>query len=161
MLQDILNPDNSNKNKLQTHLYTFREGDKIMQLKNNYDKNVFNGDTGKIIKIDPEEKQILAEFQGIDGICSVLYEITELDEITLAYACSVHKSQGSEYTCIIMPITTQHYIMLNKNLIYTAVTRAKKSVILIGTLNALNIGIKNKDTDKRHTKLTQRIKELF
>lgn len=157
-LQKILNPPAPSKKEVRSIFFIFREGDKIMQIRNNYDKEVFNGDIGQIKTIDLEEQELLIEFTGPDGPFMVKYDFTELDEITLAYACTIHKSQGSEYPCVIMPITTQHYIMLNKNLIYTGITRAKKNVVLVGTPKALHIGIKNQKTDNRYTKLAERLK---
>jgi len=132
----------------------FRTGDKVMQIKNNYDKEVFNGDIGRIARVDPESRQVDISFDGRN----VPYDFTDLDEIVLAYAVSVHKSQGSEYPAIILPLLTQHYMLLQRNLIYTAVTRGKRLVILIGTRKALAIGVKNDKTRKRYTFLEQRLK---
>ena len=122
----------------------FRTHDKVMQIKNNYDKEVYNGDIGRIDKIDPEQQVVTITFDGRQ----VEYEYADLDEIVLAYAVSVHKSQGSEYPVVIMPILIQHYILLQRNLIYTGVTRGRKLVILIGTKKALAIGVKNNKTRK-------------
>ncbi|MBI2252847.1 MAG: ATP-binding domain-containing protein, partial [Armatimonadetes bacterium] len=117
---------------------------------------VFNGDIGIISEINLEDQEILVNFHAVE---LVKYEYHELDELVLAYACSIHKSQGSEYPAVIMPVSTAHYIMLQRNLIYTAITRAKKIVILIGTKKALNIAVKNEKVAKRYTKLSQRLKE--
>ncbi|MCJ7684968.1 MAG: ATP-dependent RecD-like DNA helicase, partial [Desulfobacteraceae bacterium] len=132
----------------------FRTGDKVMQIKNNYDKEVFNGDIGRIARVDPEMREVDISFDGRN----VPYDFTDLDEIVLAYAVSVHKSQGSEYPAIIIPLLTQHYMLLQRNLIYTAVTRGRKLVILIGTKKALAIGVKNDKTRKRYTLLEQRLR---
>ena len=132
----------------------FRTGDKVMQIKNNYDKEVFNGDIGKITRVDPELREVDISFDGRN----VTYDFTDLDEIVLAYAISVHKSQGSEYPAVIIPILTQHYMLLQRNLIYTAVTRGRKLVIVIGTKKALAIGVKNDKTRKRYTFLEQRLR---
>ncbi len=132
----------------------FRTGDKVMQIKNNYDKEVFNGDIGRIARVDPEMREIDISFDGRN----VPYDFTDLDEIVLAYAVSVHKSQGSEYPAVIIPILTQHYMLLQRNLIYTAVTRGKKLVIVIGTKKALAIGVRNDKTRKRYTFLEQRLR---
>jgi len=132
----------------------FRTGDKVMQIKNNYDKEVFNGDIGRIVRIDPELREVDISFDGRN----VPYDFTDLDEIVLAYAVSVHKSQGSEYPAVIIPILTQHYILLQRNLIYTAVTRGRKLVIVIGTKKALAIGVGNDKTRKRYTLLEQRLR---
>lgn len=132
----------------------FRTGDKVMQIKNNYDKEVFNGDIGRIARVDPEMREVDISFDGRN----VPYDFTDLDEIVLAYAVSVHKSQGSEYPAVIIPILTQHYMLLQRNLIYTAVTRGRKLVIVIGTKKALAIGVKNDKTRKRYTFLEQRLR---
>ncbi len=133
---------------------TFHIGDKVMQIRNNYDKNVFNGDMGRVSAINREIRELLVDFDGR----SVPYDFSELDEIVLAYAVSVHKSQGSEYPAVVMPVHTQHYLLLQRNLIYTAVTRGRKLVMLVGTRKALYIGIKNDKTQKRFTRLKHRLK---
>ena len=132
---------------------TFRINDKVMQIKNNYDKEVFNGDIGRITRIDPENQEVTLSFDGRD----VPYDFTDLDEIVLAYAVSVHKSQGSEYPAVIIPILTQHYVLLQRNLIYTGVTRGRKLVVMAGTKKALAIGVKNDKTEKRYTYLRYRL----
>jgi len=124
-----------------------------MQIKNNYDKEVFNGDIGRVKRIDQENQDVVISFDGRD----VPYDYTDLDEIVLAYAVSVHKSQGSEYPAVVIPILTQHYILLQRNLIYTGVTRGRKLVIIVGTKKALTIGVKNDKTQKRYTYLRQRL----
>ena len=131
----------------------FKLGDKVMQVSNNYEKEVFNGDIGWVSNISQEDGELEVEYDGR----KVVYERSELDEITLAYAVSVHKSQGSEYPVVIVPVVTQHYILLQRNLIYTAITRAKRLAILIGTKKALAIGIKNNKVEKRYTYLRQRL----
>ena len=132
----------------------FKIGDRVMQIINNYDLEVFNGDIGKISDWDPEEQIIKVRFEDK----TVPYELTDLDELTLAYAISVHKSQGSEYPVVIMPILTQHYLMLKRNLLYTGITRAKRLMILVGTKKAVAIAVKNDKVAKRYTLLEQRIK---
>jgi len=127
----------------------FKSGDKIMQLRNNYDKNIFNGDIGFILEFDDESKNLITNFEGK----IIKYSADELDEITLAYAITVHKSQGSEYPCIIMPVVTQNYIMLQRNLIYTGITRASKLLIMIGTKQAVSIAVNNNKVQKRFTTL--------
>ena len=131
----------------------YKLGDKVMQVSNNYEKEVFNGDIGWVSNISQEDGELEVEYDGR----KVVYERSELDEITLAYAVSVHKSQGSEYPVVIVPVVTQHYILLQRNLIYTAITRAKRLAILIGTKKALAIGIKNNKVEKRYTYLRQRL----
>ena len=128
-----------------------------MQIRNNYNKEVFNGDIGKIIDIDNEEGEIKIRFPDVDGDRDVIYESYELEELTLSYAVSVHKSQGSEYPVIVMPISTQHYLMLQRNLLYTAITRAKRLVVLVGTKKALAIAVKNNIIAERYSYLHKRI----
>ncbi len=133
--------------------WNFRIGDKVMQIVNNYDKDVFNGDIGWISKIDAEEREVVIEFDGRP----VPYDYSDLDEVVLAYAVSVHKSQGSEYPVVILPVVTQHYMLLQRNLIYTGITRAKKLVIMIGTKKALAIAIRNNKPQRRYTLLSERL----
>jgi len=133
--------------------WNFRLGDKVMQIVNNYDKDVFNGDIGWISKIDPEEREVVIDFDGRP----VPYDYSDLDEVVLAYAVSVHKSQGSEYPVVILPVVTQHYMLLQRNLIYTGITRAKKLVIMIGTKKTLAIAIRNNKPQRRYTLLSERL----
>ena len=149
-LQKALNP---REDGLIRGNKTFRISDKVMQIKNNYDKEIFNGDIGRITRIDPENQEMTISFDGRD----VPYDFTDLDEIILAYAVSVHKSQGSEYPAVIIPILTQHYVLLQRNLIYTGVTRGRKLVVIVGTRKALAIGVKNDKTEKRYTYLRYRL----
>ncbi|NVM26218.1 MAG: ATP-dependent RecD-like DNA helicase [Desulfobacterales bacterium] len=149
-LQKVLNPV---KNEVFRGGFSFRVNDKVMQVKNNYDKEVFNGDIGRITCIDPEVQEITISFDGRD----VAYDYTDLDEIVLAYAVSVHKSQGSEYPAVVMPILTQHYVLLQRNLVYTAVTRGRNLVVMVGTIKALAIGVNNDKTQKRYTSLRQKL----
>ncbi|HXV82197.1 MAG TPA: AAA family ATPase, partial [Candidatus Binatia bacterium] len=134
-----------------------RLGDKVMQLRNNYDKGVFNGDLGRIAAIDREEGSIKVEF--FDKL--VEYEADELDEISLAYATSVHKSQGSEYPVVVIPLHTSHYVMLHRSILYTAVTRGKKLVVLVGSRKALSMAIRNVRLEKRNTGLKDRLIEIL
>ncbi len=127
----------------------YKLGDKVMQLRNNYEKEIFNGDLGIITGSDPESKALQVFMNGRN----ILYNINELDEITLAYAITVHKSQGSEYPCVILPLTTSHYVMLQRNLLYTAVTRAQKLMVIIGTRNAVAAAVNNNRVIERHTSL--------
>ena len=132
---------------------TFRIRDKIMQIRNNYEREVFNGDIGRISKIDREDQTLTVSYDGR----SVTYDFDDLDELAHAYAVSVHKSQGSEYPAVIVPVLTSHYIMLQRNLIYTAITRGKNLVILIGSRKALAMAVKNARTQQRFTFLKQRL----
>ena len=124
-----------------------------MQIKNDYDREVFNGDIGRIAAIDDEAQEVTV---AIDGR-PVVYEFSDLDELVLAYGVSIHKSQGSEYPAIVIPVMIQHYIMLQRNLLYTGVTRGKKLVVLVGTKKALGIAVRNNKTIARNTYLAQRI----
>jgi exodeoxyribonuclease V alpha subunit len=148
---------NDNPLKLTRGKTTFKVGDKVMQTRNNYDKDVFNGDIGRIKIINTEDKSITVQF---DENKYVNYEGNELDEIVLAYAISIHKSQGSEYKAVIIPIHTQHYIMLKRNLLYTAVTRGKELVILIGMSKAIYIAVRNSTIQSRYTMLAERLIRL-
>lgn len=132
---------------------SFKVRDKVMQIRNNYTKEVFNGDIGHIVKIDPENQEVIIAYDGRD----VVYDYGELDEVILAYAVSVHKSQGSEYPCVVIPLLTQHYVLLQRNLLYTAITRGKKLVVVVGSRKALAISVKNDKTQKRHTLLRVRL----
>ena len=150
-LQAILN---KNEESIKYGSTEYKLGDKVMQIRNNYDKNVFNGDIGKIVSIDLETRTVTIRFDG----AAIEYDSQELDEVALAYAVTVHKSQGSEYPIVVCPMTTQHYMMLQKNLIYTAITRAKKTFILVGAKKALAIAVKNKKSAERNTMLADRLR---
>ena len=149
-LQEVLNPANS---EVMFGDRTFRINDKVMQTRNNYDKEVFNGDIGRIAAIDSGQRRLTTIFDSRE----VVYDFSELDELVLAYAVSVHKSQGSEYPVVIFPILTQHYILLQRNLIYTAVTRGRKLVVMVGSPRALAIGVNNSQTQQRFTRLRHRL----
>jgi exodeoxyribonuclease V alpha subunit len=131
----------------------FRVNDKVMQIVNNYDKEVYNGDIGRIASIDEEEKEIKVIIDDRE----VVYDYSDLDELVHAYAISIHKSQGSEYPAVVIPILTQHYVLLQRNLLYTGVTRGKKLVVIVGTKKAMAIAVKNNKTEKRYTLLKDRL----
>lgn len=151
-LQNALNPTGPS---LARGGYTFRQGDKVMQIRNNYDKNVFNGDIGYITAVDTNERTLTVTFDSR----LIEYDITELDEIVLAYAITIHKSQGSEFPVVVMPVTMKHFIMLQRNLIYTGITRAKKICVLVGTTKALAYAIRQNTVSKRNTMLKERLNE--
>jgi exodeoxyribonuclease V alpha subunit len=159
-LQALLNPPDRHKQEYHYRSHIFREGDKVMQIKNNYDKEVFNGDLGRISKIDDEDR-VLVTFADAWQEREVLYQGQELEELSLSYALSIHKSQGSEFPVVIMPITTMHYVMLQRNLLYTAVTRAKKLLVLVGTKQALTISIQSNRSVRRYGHLSDRLIEEF
>lgn len=149
-LQKALNPG---KDQIMRGNRNYRVNDKVMQIKNNYEKDIFNGDIGRIVGISHEDQEVIISFDGRN----ILYKLSDLDEIILAYAVSVHKSQGSEYPAVIIPVLTQHYILLQRNLIYTAVTRGRKLVVMVGTGKALAIGVNNNKTQRRYTYLKHRL----
>lgn len=155
MLQDALNPQPL---CLKRGDREFRLDDKVMQIRNNYDKDVFNGDIGRICVVNTEDKKLTVRF---DDEKNVIYDFNELDELVSAYAISIHKSQGSEYQAVVIPVLTQHYVLLQRNLIYTGVTRGKKLVILVGASKALTMAIKNNKMQKRFTYLSQRLSEFL
>ncbi|MBU4287405.1 MAG: ATP-dependent RecD-like DNA helicase [Proteobacteria bacterium] len=153
MLQKGLNPNPGRINAIDS---SFKPGDKVMHLKNNYQKEVFNGDIGTIISIDSKKEELLVDFYGRE----VSYDFTETGELSLAYAISVHKSQGSEYPAVIIPLMTQHFALLQRNLLYTAITRGEKLVILIGMKKALDIALKNDKPRQRLSMLADRLSTL-
>ena len=152
-MQNLLNPLGQS---LERGGFALRAGDKVMQLRNNYDKGVFNGDLGRIVGIDRENGSAKVDF--LDKV--VEYESDELDEISLAYATSVHKSQGSEYPAVVIPLHTSHYLMLHRSILYTAITRGKKLVVLVGSRKALAMAIRNLRVEKRNTGLREKLTEL-
>ena len=149
-LQTLLNPVGQ---ALERGGTTLRVRDKVMQLRNNYDKGVFNGDLGRIVSIDREDGKIQVDFDDK----RVAYEADEWDEISLAYATSIHKSQGSEYPVVILPLHTSHYMMLYRSILYTAVTRAKSLVIVVGSRKALAMAIRNVRVENRNTGLKEKL----
>ncbi|PNH17933.1 AAA family ATPase [Lachnospiraceae bacterium] len=152
VLQQAMNPSSVFLRRGGTE---YRLKDKVMQIRNDYDKEVFNGDIGTIAAVDMEERELTVDYDGR----AVVYDVTELDELTLAYATTIHKAQGSEYPIVVMPFTMSHYVMLQRNLLYTGVTRAKKILVLIGEKKALWYAIKNETTAARNTRLAERLKD--
>nr|MCR5304650.1 AAA family ATPase [Lachnospiraceae bacterium] len=135
--------------------YTYRSGDKVMQIRNNYDKDVFNGDIGIIGSVNETDKTLTVIFDGRN----VEYELTELDELVHAYATTIHKAQGSEYPFVVMPVMMNHYIMLQRNLVYTGITRAKKGLVVVGTKKALAYAVRNLVVTKRNSLLKERLQQ--
>jgi exodeoxyribonuclease V alpha subunit len=150
-LQATLNPTGP---VVQRFGRTYRVGDRVMQIRNNYDKDVFNGDLGRVKRLDLIEQQVIVEIDDRE----VPYEFTDMDELLPAYAISVHKSQGNEYPCVIVPLLTQHYVLLQRNLLYTAITRGKQLVILLGSKKALAIAVRNNKTSARFSRLQERLR---
>jgi exodeoxyribonuclease V alpha subunit len=155
LLQEALNPRKDGLPEVQRFGWTFRPGDKVMQIRNNYSREVFNGDIGRVAAVDEMEREILVDFDGR----SVVYDFGELDELTLAYATTVHKAQGAEYPAVILPLHTQHYLLLQRNLLYTGITRGKKLVVLIGSRQALELAVQRQDTASRCSALRRRLIE--
>ncbi len=151
-LQQLLNPRGD---EVERFGIVYRTGDKVMQTENDYDKEVYNGDIGRILSIDSDASELKVEFDGR----TVMYDFRELDELVLSYAITIHKSQGSEYPCVLIPLHTQHYVLLQRSLIYTAITRAKKLVILLGTKKALNLAVTRAESRDRTTTLAERLKK--
>ena len=164
-LQEALNPSehivfvhgrgkvSMQKECLRRSGYVFRADDKVMQIRNNYDKDVFNGDIGIIESVNETDRTLKVCFDGR----SIEYDVTELDELVHAYATTIHKAQGSEYPIVVMPIMMNHFVMLQRNLIYTGITRAKKVLVIVGTKKALAYAVKNVTVTKRNTLLRERL----
>jgi exodeoxyribonuclease V alpha subunit len=150
VLRELLNPEGT---QVTRGGQTLRVGDKVMQVRNNYDLEVFNGDIGRIAAIDEVDQLVTVALDGRE----VVYDHGSLDELVLAYACSIHKSQGSEYPCVVIPLHTTHYVMLQRNLLYTALTRAKRLAILVGEERALKIAVGNRRVRARFTRLADRL----
>lgn len=158
-LQLALNPPDASKEELTTSRQTLREGDKIMQTRNNYDKEVFNGDIGWVERI--EARSLTAFFPDVNGGLSVRYEQGELDELQLSYAMSVHKSQGSEYPFVVLAFSKAHYIFLQRNLLYTAITRAQNRVFIVGQERAIYTAVENDRMRRRYSLLKERLQEIL
>jgi exodeoxyribonuclease V alpha subunit len=153
-LQILLNPSSSIKPEKSLFGQVLRIGDKVMQIQNNYDKDVFNGDIGSVALIDPIEQRLGVDFEGR----RVEYEWSDADQLVLAYAVSVHKAQGSEFPVVVIPLVMAHYLMLQRNLLYTAVTRAKQLCVLVGSRRALSIAVRNDKVANRYTALDWRLR---
>jgi exodeoxyribonuclease V alpha subunit len=155
LLQAKLNPPGDAKAQVERFGYTFRVGDKVLQTENDYNKDVFNGDLGVVTKVDLDESELSVDYDGR----VVVYDFGELDELMPAYAMSIHKSQGSEFPAVVIPVHTQHYMMLQRNLLYTGITRGKRLVVLVGMTKAVAIAVKRADAVKRYTALRSRLQD--
>jgi exodeoxyribonuclease V alpha subunit len=154
-LQEVLNPSRGGS-EVERFGVRFRAGDKVIQTHNDYDKDVFNGDIGRVTEIDSHEQELTVEFDGR----RVVYDFGELGELALAYACTVHKGQGSEYPAVVIPLHTQHFMMLQRNLLYTGITRGKKLVVLVGDRKALSLAVQRRDSAQRYSALGRRLREM-
>jgi exodeoxyribonuclease V alpha subunit len=154
-LQAALNPPRSDRAEIERFGTKFRVGDKVLQTRNNYDKDVFNGDIGRITTIDPEERQVVIDFDGRRAV----YEFNELDEVEPAYAISIHKSQGSEFPAVVIPLAMQHFLLLQRNLLYTGITRGKQLVVVAGQRKALATAVRQNDTRRRYGALAFRLRQ--
>jgi exodeoxyribonuclease V alpha subunit len=153
-LQEVLNVSRGGP-EVRRHGWTFRAGDKVLQTVNNYQKDVFNGDIGRVASVDLVEQELTVEYDGRP----VVYDFGELDELALAYATSIHKSQGSEYPAVVIPLHLQHALMLQRNLLYTGITRGKKLVVLVGSGKALAAAVHRQDMARRYSGLRRRLEE--
>jgi exodeoxyribonuclease V alpha subunit len=149
-LQAALNPA-TGQPQVERFGWTYRPGDKVMQTANDYDKEVFNGDLGFVTTIDADAQEVTITFDGRD----VVYQFGELDEVSLAFSTTIHKSQGSEYPAVVIPVGMTHYMMLRRNLIYTGVTRGKKLVVLVGQRKAVGIAVRSAEGGRRWSKLRE------
>jgi exodeoxyribonuclease V alpha subunit len=156
VLQSLLNPLSVNKAEIKRGSTIFRTGDRVMQQVNDYHREVFNGDIGTIVNIDLEEQELSIVF----GDRRVKYDVADLNELTHAFATTIHKAQGSEYPVVIMPLFTQHYLMLTRNLFYTGLTRAKKLAVIVGQSKALGMAVKQTNDRERYTYLARRLEKL-
>jgi exodeoxyribonuclease V alpha subunit len=159
-LQEVFNPpgpgdQGKEKPQVQRHGWTFRQGDKVLHTVNDYQKEVFNGDIGRISAIDTAEQELIVSFDGRE----VAYDFGELDELALAYALTIHKSQGSEYPAVVIPLHMQHFKLLQRNLLYTGITRGKKLVVLVGSKKALATAVQRQDTNRRFSALAWRLQQ--
>lgn len=152
-LQEHLNPARTDEPSIEKFGWQFRLRDKVIQTENNYDKDVFNGDIGQVVKIDPVEREVTIRFDQRE----VAYDFGELDEVSLAYAITIHKAQGSEFPAVVTPLAMQQYLLLQRNLVYTGITRGKQLVVLIGQRKALALAVKNNRTDNRFSGLLARL----
>ncbi|HEY9663895.1 MAG TPA: ATP-binding domain-containing protein, partial [Allocoleopsis sp.] len=153
VLQQLINPPNGSKPELTRGGTTLRVGDRVMQQTNDYNREVFNGDLGRIVAIDTDDQEVAVQF----GERLVTYDYADLNEISLAWAISIHKSQGSEYPVVILPTYMQHYLLLSRNLIYTGLTRARKLAIFVGPQKAIGFAVRQVKDQQRYTLLTQRL----
>ena len=154
-MQDTLNPLRPHEPFADKFGWQFRLRDKVMQVQNNYDKDVFNGDIGVVVKIDGEQREMVIRIDTRE----VTYNFNELDEVVPAYAATIHKSQGSEFPVVVIPVAMQHYMMLQRNLIYTGLTRGKRLVVIVGQKKALGCAVRSNDNRQRYLGLLSRLQQ--
>jgi exodeoxyribonuclease V alpha subunit len=157
-LQATLNPGGPSVPELRRGDRVFRLGDKVMQIRNNYDKDVYNGDVGRVVEIEGAENRMSVSFPGPAGMSEIEYESSDIEQLVLAYAVSVHKAQGSEFPAIVMPLVTGHYMLLQRNLLYTAITRARQLCVLVGQEKALATAVRTDHRERRNTRLAHRLR---
>jgi exodeoxyribonuclease V alpha subunit len=157
-LQALLNPPRPGIPELVRGTRVFRLGDKVMQIRNNYEKDVYNGDVGRVAAVEGDEARITVAFGAEEGGSAVEYESADLDQLVLAYAVSVHKAQGSEFPCIVLPLVTRHFMLLQRNLLYTAITRARQLCVLVGSEKALAVAVNTDHRERRNTRLSARLR---
>ena len=160
-LQEVLNPPRPGVEEIQRGPRLFREGDRVMQIVNNYDKSVYNGDIGAVVAVNHEDEILTVAYTDAQGVNEVIYEFSDLDELTLAFCCSIHKSQGAEYPAVVLALHMQHYMLLQRNLLYTALTRAKKFAVLVGPKRAIAMAVKKQSDIHRHTRLKERLQGMI
>jgi exodeoxyribonuclease V alpha subunit len=153
LLQETLNPRRPGESVVEKFGVEFRLRDKVLQTRNNYDKETFNGDIGTISRIDPDEREVVITFDGRD----VVYDFHQLDELSPAYAITIHKSQGSEFPAVVLPIAMAHYLLLQRNLLYTGMTRGKRFVVITGQKKAMARAVHSKQATERHSALFERL----
>jgi len=160
-LQATLNPPAPGREEVARGSRLFRTGDRVMQMVNNYDKSVYNGDIGTVTSVSHEDSTLSVQFADAQGLPDVLYDFADMDQLTLAFATSIHKSQGSEYPAVVLALHTQHYMLLQRNLLYTALTRAKKFAVLVGTPRAVRMAVGKQSDLKRRTRLKERLQGVL
>jgi exodeoxyribonuclease V alpha subunit len=151
LMQEVLNPQKADRPSVENHGFVYSAGDKVMQIENDYDKDVYNGDLGRITSVRMEPGEVVVDFDGRH----VAYGFSDLDKITLAYATTIHKSQGSEYPAVVVLLSTQHYTMLQRRLLYTAITRGSRLVVLIGEKRAVAMAVEDRNAPRRWSKLSE------
>ncbi len=160
-LQATLNPPLPGREEVARGSRLFRVGDRVMQMVNNYDKSVYNGDIGTVTHVSHEDSTLSVQFADAQGLTDVVYDFADIDQLTLAFATSIHKSQGSEYPAVVLALHTQHFMLLQRNLLYTALTRAKKFAVVVGTPRAVRMAVGKQSDLKRHTRLKERLQGVL